>query len=84
MTSSNRHKKSNQKRTWTIVLILLAIGASLWFAKPLDVSRKAETSKPAAQSTEWALEPEGTAVPVTLPDTPLRNVPVEPQEAEKK
>ena len=38
-------------------------------------SETAET-KPAPQSTEWTEEdPTKPAVPVTLPDTPMRNVP---------
>jgi hypothetical protein len=69
--------RTNKKWVWTLVLVLLAIGAAVWFARPLGETAKVEPSGPAAQSTEWAPEPEGSAVPVTLPKTQMTNVPVD-------
>lgn len=84
MTNPVGTDKPAHKWIWTIVLILLAIGATFWFAKPLGESEKGATTKPVAQSTEWAPVPEGSAVPLTLPQTPLKSVPAEPREAEKE
>jgi hypothetical protein len=84
MTDPVREDKTPHKWIWTIVLILLAIVATFWFARPLGEPEQVETVEPVAQSTEWVPVPEGSAVPVTLPETPLRNVPAEPREAEKK
>lgn len=80
MTDPLRDRKPATRWIWTIALILLAIGATFWFAKPLAEPEKVESAEPVAQSTERAEEPEGYAVPVTLPETPLRNVPVEAQD----
>lgn len=74
MNDPVRDSKPVGKWLWTAVLILLAIGAIFWFAKPLGEPAKVETTKPVAQSTEWAPVPEGSAVPVTLPTIPLKNV----------
>jgi hypothetical protein len=79
--------KTAKKWVRTLGLVLLAIGAAVWFARPLGEPTMVEPSRPAPQSTEWAPEPEGSAVPVTLPKTPMTNVPVEDKgaapEAEK-
>ena len=77
MTDPVRDSKPAGTWFWTIVLILLAIGAIFWFAEPLGEPAKVETAEPAAQSTEWAPAPEGEAVPMTLPETKLKAVPKE-------
>lgn len=74
MNDPVRDKGHARKWLWTAVLILLALGAAFWFAKPLGEPTKVTATKPTAQSTEWAPVPDGPAVPVTLPNTPLRNV----------
>lgn len=77
MSDPVRETKTAGKWLWPVVVTLLVIGALFWFAKPLGEPEKVGTAKPAAQSTEWAEEPKGPAVPVTLPTTPLTNVPIE-------
>lgn len=69
MTDPARSDVTRKKRLWLFGLVLLAIAVSFWFARPLGEP----TTKPRAQSTEWAPEPEGEAVPVNLPTTPLKN-----------
>ncbi len=59
------------------ILVLLVIGGAFWFARPAGEPAKVAPAEPVAQSTEWTEEPEGPAVPVTLPTTPLMNVPIE-------
>jgi hypothetical protein len=69
--------RSTGKWLWPVVVILIVIGALFWFAKPLGEPEKVGTAEPVAQSTEWTEVPAGPAVPVTLPTTPLKNVPIE-------
>lgn len=77
MSDPVRKTKTAGKWLWPVVMTLFVIAALFWFAKPLGEPEKIGSAKPVAQSTEWAEEPEGPAVPVTLPTTPLKNVPVE-------
>jgi hypothetical protein len=74
MTDPARSDATRKKRLWMFGLVLLAIAVSFWFARPLGEPDKVEPGKPQAQSTEWAPEPEGEAVPVDLPTTPLKDV----------
>jgi hypothetical protein len=77
MNDPVRETKSAGKWLWLVALVVVVIGSLFWFAQPLGESEGDEAAKPVAQSTEWAEEPEGPAVPVTLPTTPLKNVPIE-------
>jgi hypothetical protein len=77
MSDQLGRSKNTKKWAWILVLVLLAIGAAVWFARPLRDAAKEEPSRPAAQSTEWTPEPEGSAVPVNLPKTPMTNAPVD-------
>lgn len=70
---------AKRRRLWVIVLVVLAIAASFWFARPLGVSEKVEPARPQAQSTEWAEEPDGEKVPVNLPNTPMLNAEEQPK-----
>jgi hypothetical protein len=65
------------KRLLKVVLVVVVIVAIFLVAKPLGYRQPAP---PEPQSTEWANEPEGPAVPVTLPKTPMTNVPEKPPE----
>ena len=76
MSDPVRETKTASRWLWLVAAALLVIGALFWFAKPLSKPDKVAIAKPVAQSTEWAEEPKGPAVPVTLPTTPLKNVPV--------
>jgi hypothetical protein len=76
MNDPVRKTRTASKWLWPVVVALFVIGALYWFAKPLGEPEKVLTAKPVAQSTEWAEDPEGPAVPVTLPTTPLKNVPI--------
>jgi hypothetical protein len=77
MSDPLREDSAMKKWVWAFLLVLLAIGVTVWFARPWAEPTKVETSGPAPQSTEWAPEPEGSAVPITLPKTPMTNVPDE-------
>jgi hypothetical protein len=77
MIDPMRETKTARKWLWPVIATLFVIGALFWFAKPLGESQKVGITKPAVQSTEWAEEPEGPAVPVTLPTTPMMNAPIE-------
>lgn len=69
---------SNAAVKWGLPIVAIAIIVllAIWLLKP-----QAETTEPRAQSTpstEWTTAPEGPAVEVNLPETPMRNAPVEP------
>jgi len=53
----------------------------VWFMNPLGQTADAPAPEEAGQSTEWAPAPEGPAVDVTLPQTPMTNTPVQPTQA---
>jgi hypothetical protein len=65
--------KSSSKWFWILTLFALLVLVVVWFADPLGKVEDAPTQPPAAQSTEWAPAPEGPAVEVKLPETPVRN-----------
>jgi len=77
MTDPVRDGRANSRWLWAIVLIIIAVAVTYWLASPLGEQAKVEPTKPQAQSTEWAPTPEGPAVPVTLPTTKLKVVPID-------
>jgi hypothetical protein len=56
---------------WVALLSALFILVAAWFVDPLGYADQAEPAKTAAQS-EWTLAPDGPAVPVKLPEVPVR------------
>jgi len=68
-----------RKWLWVIVLILLFVLVIGWFANPLGTGTIVEPAvvpaEPVAPSTDLTPAPEGSAVPVTLPETPMTNTP---------
>jgi len=62
-------------KMWLVIAAALAalLAIVLLFYAPLRGPTPDEA--PASPSTEWTTAPEGPAVQVDLPDTPMRNVP---------
>jgi hypothetical protein len=69
-------KKSSRHMIWVVGLVVLFAVFAFMFARPLGETESDPAAKPAPQSTEWAEEPKGPAVPVTLPTTPMKMEPV--------
>lgn len=65
--------KASSKLFWILTLLALLILTIVWFANPLGKVEQAPPPQAAAQSTEWAPAPEGPAVEVNLPETPMKN-----------
>jgi hypothetical protein len=84
MSDPSRETKSASKWLWLVAVALIVAGGLFWFAKPLGVPEKDEAAAPVAQSTEWVEEPKGPAVPVVLPTTPLKNVPIEDRDESRE
>lgn len=57
---------------WLLIILLLVVAAIVWLTRP---PKQARTMVPAPP---FVVEPSGPAVPVTLPNTPMRNVPATP------
>jgi hypothetical protein len=72
---------TGSSRTWLLIVALIVVAAVAW----LLVSRSGESEEPtyeAGMTDESGGElivtdPEGTGVPVDLPETPMTNVPAE-------
>ncbi|WP_067734310.1 hypothetical protein [Novosphingobium naphthalenivorans] len=53
---------------WIIIILLLLVVLVVWLWKPSgDTSGIVPAPVPTGQSTDWAVEPDGPSVPVTLP-----------------
>jgi len=66
----------------TMVLAAFAV-ALMWFIWDPSAGRDRDVPQgEAAASTEWTTAPEGEQVDVTLPDTPMRNVPQDEAETQ--
>lgn len=63
------------KWLWIVVIVVLLVVLVAWLIRPAGEDSEIAADAPATQSTEWAVEPEGPKVPVTLPDTPMTNTP---------
>ena len=61
---------------WPIVIALLGALAVIWLFAPIADS-STESAVKQTPSPEWTTAPEGPAVPVDLPDAPMRQVPAE-------
>lgn len=70
-------KKPSSRWIWMFALILMFAVLFILFAKPLEMTQSIQPAKPVAQSTEWTTDPEGAAVPVNLPTTKLKAVPID-------
>lgn len=77
------HQRSKSAPLWAITIMLLIIVGSLVLFR--DVIFGTEQATPPAEppSTEWTTAPED-GVPVDLPNTPVRAVPIEDTNAEDK
>lgn len=75
MVDSTPGRKPANRLIWLLAAALVIAVAFIWFAKPAGESTQAPPAKPVAQSTDWTAEPQGPAVPVKLPDTPMTNTP---------
>lgn len=76
MTKPTPSSRSSSKWFWILTLLALLalfILAVVWFAKPLGKVEQTPPPETAAQSTEWAPAPNGPAVDVKLPETPMKN-----------
>lgn len=64
-------------KMWLVIVtaLVLLVAIVLLFYAPLRGPVPDEA--PATPSTEWTTAPEGPAVPVDLPETPMRNAPRE-------
>jgi hypothetical protein len=61
---------------WIIIILLLLVVLIVWLWKPSgDMSDIVAAPEPTVQATDWTVEPDGPKVPVTLPTTPMTNVP---------
>lgn len=71
-------ERVGQTWMWVALIALLFVVLVAWAADPLgwadDVER---TSTTIAASEEWTVRPEGPAVPVDLPDVPVKAVPAD-------
>lgn len=76
-----KSSRSPSRWFWILTLIAMLVVVIVWFMNPLGEVERAPTVKETGQSTEWAPAPEGPAVDVTLPQTPMTNVPVRPTQA---
>lgn len=73
------------KWLWLIIALAIALLLYGWFADPLGrEDQPAPSPRPAAQSTEWTVEPTGPAVPVTLPQTGEKASPATPESEERE
>ena len=53
---------------WIIIILLLIVVFAIWLWKPSgNTGDIAAAPEPTGQSTDWAVEPAGPKVPVTLP-----------------
>jgi cytochrome c-type biogenesis protein CcmH/NrfF len=62
------------KWLWIVLVLVLLVVLAIWIARS-QKERDLVVTVPAGQETEWAVEPTGPAVPVTLPTTPMTNAP---------
>jgi len=62
---------------WPIVIVLLGVLLIIWLFVPIGYSAT-EANPKQTPSSEWTTAPEEPAVPVDLPDAPIRRVPAEP------
>lgn len=82
MSDAPPGSSGSSKGLWIIILLIFLGLVIYWFANPMnDVGNAPEPAPaPTAQPTDLAEEPEGPAVDVTLPQTPMTNVPAESAE----
>ncbi|WP_324827712.1 hypothetical protein [Qipengyuania zhejiangensis] len=64
---------------WALLIIAVAVAAGVYFY--FERTRVAEPQVATPPSTEWTAKPEG-GVEVTLPETPMTNVPITGDEGE--
>lgn len=65
---------------WIIIILLLLVVLIVWLWNPSGdtsgiIADLEATGEPTAEATDWAIEPDGPKVPVTLPTTQMTNVP---------
>jgi hypothetical protein len=77
MTQSKPQSRSNAKWFWIITLLALFIVSIAWFVDPLGDVEGTPKPEPVANPTEWTEEPTAPGVEVNLPQTPMKNSPVE-------
>lgn len=62
---------TNTRGLWAALLLLFFILVVAWFADPLGYAKKAQPSE-TPPSRDWVAQPEGPAVPVRLPEVPIK------------
>jgi hypothetical protein len=62
---------------WLALIALLFVALVAWAADPLGWADDAQPDRPAASAIEWTAAPEGPAIPVDLPDVPVKAVPAD-------
>lgn len=75
MVDSVPGPKPATRLIWVLAAAVAIAAGFIWFARPAGDRTQAPPAKPVAQSTDWAAEPQGPAVPVELPKTPMTNAP---------
>jgi hypothetical protein len=61
---------------WLTALLALLVAGGIWLGALWEpVSKIPVAAQPVAKATDWAVQPAGPAVPVTLPKTPMTNTP---------
>lgn len=78
MTDPDSGGKPTGRLLWAVILILLLVLVIGWFANPFGKVEQGQQAGPQQMSTDWAEEPTGEAVDVTLPKTEITNAPAEP------
>ena len=68
---------SASKWLWPLVVALLTALLVIWFFSPLGDVPVSEPAPERTPSSEWTTAPEGPAVEVKLPVTPVRRAPAE-------
>lgn len=63
---------------WLALIALFFIALVAWAADPLGWADETEPApRTVAESTEWTVRPDGPAVPVDLPDVPVKAMPID-------
>lgn len=65
--------RTSSRWFWILTLLALFILVIVWFSDPLGKVEHAPPPETADQSIEWAPAPEGPAVDMNLPETPMKN-----------
>lgn len=75
--------RSSARLFWIAALIALFVVTIVWFANPLGTIEGDRTPEPVADPTEWTVAPSAPAVEVRLPETPVKNKPVDEPEGKR-